>query len=56
MSGCLSFAPEPAHLTGVELYLTVPTVSTFPARIPEKMGMKTSAELMPYGLHRRMID
>jgi DNA-binding NarL/FixJ family response regulator len=39
-----------------ELHLGVTTVSTYRARILEKMNMATSAELMHYALHNRLID
>ena len=39
-----------------ELHLSVSTVSTYRARILEKMGMKTTAELMQYALRNRVVD
>jgi two-component system, NarL family, invasion response regulator UvrY len=39
-----------------ELHLGVTTVSTYRARILEKMNMTTTAELMHYVLHNRLID
>jgi DNA-binding NarL/FixJ family response regulator len=39
-----------------ELHLGVTTVSTYRARILEKMNMATTAELMHYALHNRLID
>jgi two-component system invasion response regulator UvrY len=39
-----------------ELHLSVTTVSTYRARILEKMGMANNAELMRYALHNRLID
>jgi len=39
-----------------DLHLGVTTVSTYRARILEKMHMATSAELMHYALHTRLID
>jgi len=39
-----------------ELHLGVTTVSTYRARILEKMNMTTTAELMHYALHNRLID
>lgn len=38
-----------------ELSLAVPTVSTFRARILEKMGMKTSAELTSYAIKNNLV-
>jgi len=37
-----------------ELALSVPTVSTYRARILEKMGMKTTAELMRYAIVNKL--
>lgn len=39
-----------------ELHLGVTTVSTYRARILEKMNMTTTAELMHYALHNGLID
>jgi two-component system, NarL family, invasion response regulator UvrY len=39
-----------------ELHLGVTTVSTYRARLLEKMNMTTTAELMHYALHNRLID
>lgn len=39
-----------------KLYLSVKTVSTYRARILEKMGMKSNAELMRYAIENRLID
>ena len=39
-----------------ELHLSVTTVSTYRARILEKMGMANNAELMRYAMHNRLID
>ena len=39
-----------------ELHLSVTTVSTYRARLLEKMGMTTNAELMRYALRNRLID
>ena len=39
-----------------ELHLGVPTVSTYRARILEKMGMSTTAELMHYALRNHLVD
>lgn len=38
-----------------ELSLSVPTVSTYRARILEKTGMKTSAELTSYAIRNKLI-
>ena len=39
-----------------ELHLGVTTISTYRARILEKMNMTTTAELMHYALYNRLID
>ena len=39
-----------------ELHLSVPTVSTYRARILEKMGMSTTAELMHYALRNHLVE
>jgi two-component system invasion response regulator UvrY len=38
------------------LTLSVKTISTYRARVLEKMRMKTTAELMHYGIHHRLVD
>jgi DNA-binding NarL/FixJ family response regulator len=40
----------------VELHLGVPTVSTYRARILEKMGLTTTAELIHYALRNHLVD
>jgi two-component system, NarL family, invasion response regulator UvrY len=39
-----------------EIALSVKTVSTYRARILEKTGMKTNAELIRYALQSRLVD
>lgn len=39
-----------------ELFLSVKTVSTYRARILEKTGMKTNAELIRYALESQLVD
>jgi DNA-binding NarL/FixJ family response regulator len=39
-----------------ELHLSVTTVSTYRARLLDKMGLTTNAELMRYALDNRLID
>ena len=39
-----------------ELFLSVKTISTYRARILEKMHMKTNAQLIHYALEHRLID
>ena len=38
------------------LSLSVKTVSTYRARVLDKMGMKTTAELMHYGIRHNLVD
>jgi two-component system invasion response regulator UvrY len=38
-----------------ELHLSVPTVSTYRARILEKMGLSNTAELIRYALNHRLV-
>jgi two-component system invasion response regulator UvrY len=38
------------------LSLSVKTISTYRARLLEKMGMKTTAELMHYGIQQGLVD
>ena len=38
------------------LHLSVTTVSTYRARILEKMGMTTTGELMNYALRNQLVD
>ena len=39
-----------------ELFLSVRTVSTYRARVLEKMGMKTNADLIRYALQNKLVD
>jgi DNA-binding NarL/FixJ family response regulator len=39
-----------------ELSLSVKTVSTYRARVLEKSGMKTNAELIRYALQSQLVD
>ena len=39
-----------------QLHLSVTTISTYRARILEKMNMTTSAELMHYALRNHLVD
>jgi two-component system, NarL family, invasion response regulator UvrY len=39
-----------------EISLSIKTVSTYRARILEKTGMKTTAELIRYALHSHLVD
>ena len=38
-----------------DLSISIPTVSTYRARILEKMGMKTTAELIRYAVQKRLV-
>ena len=39
-----------------ELKLSVKTVSTHKARLMQKMGMETNAELIRYAIRHRLVD
>ena len=41
---------------GVEMKLSVKTISTYRARLLEKMGLKTNAELTHYGIKHGVVD
>lgn len=41
---------------GRDLGLSVKTVSTYRSRVLEKLGMRTSAELMRYAIENRLLD
>jgi DNA-binding NarL/FixJ family response regulator len=41
---------------GKELFLSVRTVSTYRARVLEKMNMKSNAELIRYALQNKLVD
>jgi two-component system invasion response regulator UvrY len=41
---------------GAELFLSVRTVSTYRARVLEKMNMRSNAELIRYALENKLID
>jgi DNA-binding NarL/FixJ family response regulator len=41
---------------GKELFLSVRTVSTYRARVLEKMNMITNAELIRYALQNKLVD
>ena len=43
-------------LVAARLALSVKTVSTYRARVLEKMNMKTTAELMHYGIQHGLVD
>jgi DNA-binding CsgD family transcriptional regulator len=39
-----------------KLFLSIRTVSTYRARVLEKMNMKTNAELIRYALQNKLVD
>ncbi len=39
-----------------EIHLSVKTISTYRARILEKMGLKNNAELTQYGIRQKLVD
>jgi DNA-binding NarL/FixJ family response regulator len=41
---------------GRELGLSVKTVSTYRSRVLEKLGMRTSAELMRYAIENKLLE
>ena len=41
---------------GLRLSLSVKTISTYRARVLEKMQMKTTAELMHYAIQNGLVD
>ncbi len=51
---CLLGTGKTVSVIAAALSLSVPTVSTYRARILEKMGMKTTAELMQYAIQHRL--
>lgn len=53
---CLFGAGKTISGIARELSLSVPTVSTYRARILEKMGMKTTAELVRYAVQQRLVS
>lgn len=44
-----------SEISGI-LILSESTISTYRARILEKMGMKTNAELIHYAIHNKLVD
>lgn len=53
---CLIGSGKTVGEIAVELSLSVKTVSTYRARLLEKMGMKTNAELMHYAIRSGLVD
>jgi two-component system invasion response regulator UvrY len=45
-----------ASAIALELGLSVKTISTYRARLLEKMGMKNNAELTHYAIHNQLVD
>ncbi len=53
---CLLASGKRAKEIAHELCLSVPTVSTYRARLLEKLGLSSAAELVRYALEHRLID
>ena len=53
---CKLAAGQPVSRIAGELFLSVKTVSTYRARILEKMGMKTNADLTYYAIKNGLIE
>ena len=49
-------AGESVTEIAAELYLSVKTVSTYRARLLQKMNLTTNAELIHYAMHNHLID
>jgi len=52
---CLLGAGKAVKEISMELSLSAPTVSTYRARILEKMGMRTTAQLVHYAVRNRLV-
>ena len=52
---CLFGRGKTAKEIAAELSLSPPTVSTYRARILEKMQLRTTAELMRYAIENRLV-
>lgn len=53
---CLIASGKTVKEIAMEMSLSVKTISTYRARILEKMKMKTNAELIHYGVRNRLVD
>jgi len=53
---CLLAAGKSVKQIGVELALSDKTISTYRARILDKLGMSSNAELVRYALKARLVD
>jgi two-component system, NarL family, invasion response regulator UvrY len=53
---CLLASGKSVSEVGDELALSVKTISTYRARILEKMGMKNNAEITRYAIERRLVQ
>ena len=53
---CMIASGKTTQEIGKELFLSVRTVSTYRARILEKMQMKTNADLIRYALQNKLTD
>ena len=53
---CLIASGKSVTEISTELSLSVKTISTYRARILDKMNLKNNAELMHYAIHNRLVD
>jgi two-component system invasion response regulator UvrY len=53
---CMIAAGKTVKEISGELFLSISTVNTYRARILEKMGMKTDADLIRYSIENQLID
>ena len=53
---CLIASGKSVTEISADLSLSVKTISTYRARILEKMNLKNNAELMHYAIHNRLVD
>ncbi|MGB8952166.1 MAG: response regulator transcription factor [Candidatus Aminicenantales bacterium] len=53
---CLLARGKPVKQIAKELFLSIKTISTYRTRILEKMGMKTTADLIQYAIKNSLIE
>jgi two-component system invasion response regulator UvrY len=53
---CLLASGKTIKAIGKELFLSARTVSTYRARVLDKLNMKTDAELIRYAIHNNLVD
>jgi two-component system invasion response regulator UvrY len=53
---CLLASGKTIKAIGKELFLSVRTVSTYRARVLDKLNIKTTAELIRYAFHNKLVD